>query len=125
MNKLIKFIPSALLVLPMVASAQATFDLQYFSGAGTSIIAFINGVLIPLVFALALLVFFWGVFTYFILGAGDEEKRTTGRTYMVYGILGFVIIVAIWGIVALVISLFGVGGGTTLQPPLAPTTGTP
>lgn len=116
MNKLIKYFPAAsALLLPALVLAQ-TPDTGYFRTLGTEVIDFINTILIPLVVALAVIVFLWGVFTYFILGASSEEKREVGRTYMLYGILGFVIIVALWGIVQIIVNLFGLTAG---EPPLS------
>ena len=65
-------------------------------------------IIIPVLFALALLLFVWGVINYFILGAGDEGKRETGRSYMLYAIIGLVAITAVWGIVNLLTEILGV-----------------
>ena len=63
------------------------------------VIDFINNILVPLVFALAFIVFIFGVFQYFILGAGNEEKREKGKSFMIYGIIGFFVMVSVWGLV--------------------------
>lgn len=89
---------AALALAPVVASAQ-------FGGINTfltDVSTFINGTLIPLVFAVALLVFLYGVFDYFILGGGDESKREEGRKLMLTAIIGFVVMVSIFGIVNLI-----------------------
>lgn len=72
-----------------------------------NIVQFMNSTLVPLIFAIAFLIFIWGIFKYFILGSDDEGSRETGRTYMMYGIAGFVIMVSVWGIVNLVAEGFG------------------
>ena len=66
----------------------------------------INNVLVPLVFAIAFLVFIWGVFQYFILSGGDKEKREEGQKLMLYGIIGFFVMVAVWGLVNILLSTF-------------------
>jgi len=53
---------------------------------------------ISVVFALALLFFFWGVAKY-ILSAGDEESVGTGRRFMVGGIVALLVMVSVWGLV--------------------------
>ncbi|GEM_PF-1607680 len=83
---------------------------------------FIDRFLIPFIFAIAFLVFVWGVYMYFIQGGGNDEKRKEGRTFILYGIGGFVIMIAIWGIVNVLIS--SLGFDTKGRPPL-PSFGTP
>lgn len=47
--------------------------------------------IIALIALAAFLVFAWGV-AEFILGAGDEEKRTVGRRHIMWGVIGLVIV---------------------------------
>lgn len=51
----------------------------------------------PIVFALALLFFFWGM-AQFILHAGDEDGREKGKQVMMWGIVALFVISTIWGI---------------------------
>lgn len=88
----------ALFALPVMAFAQFG-DVDAFF---LDINQFINGVLVPLVFAIAFLVFIWGVFNFFILGGGDEEKQKKGKSLMLYAIIGFVLMVSVWGVVNLI-----------------------
>ncbi len=93
------------LLLPNISFAGA--DLSWFQKA-TSEFSVLVDTIIPVLFALALLLFVWGVINYFILGAGDEGKRETGRSYMLYAIIGLVAITAVWGIVGLFTQILGV-----------------
>ena len=77
--------------------------------------AFINGTLIPLVFAIALLVFVYGMFQYFILGGSDEDNRETGRRLMLWAIVGFVAMVSIFGVVNLVAGGLGFSDDENIQ----------
>jgi len=77
--------------------------------------AFINGTLIPLVFAIALLVFIYGMFQYFILGGSDEDNRETGRRLMLWAIVGFVAMVSIFGVVNLVAGGLGFSDDENIQ----------
>ena len=99
------------LFAPLFAFAQA----GNLSGVKTfvqNIITFMNGTLVPAIFALAFLVFLWGMFKTFILGGHDEEKQSEGKQLMMYSIAGFVVMVSLWGIVNLVANGFGFAGGT-------------
>lgn len=101
----------ALMVLPGVAAAQFG-GINDFIG---DISSFINGTLIPLVFAVALLVFIYGIFKYFILGGGDEDSREEGKKLMVYAIVGFVIMVSVFGIVNLIAGGLGFSDDQDIQ----------
>lgn len=52
---------------------------------------------IELLFAIAFLVFIWGVFE-FIAGASDTTKRDKGRKHMIWGIIGLFIMLTAYGI---------------------------
>ena len=67
----------------------------------------INVALVPLIFAVAFIVFIWGVYTYFILGGGNSEKREEGRSFIIYSLIGFFIMLSVWGLVNLITFTFG------------------
>ena len=69
----------------------------------------ISGILVPIIFSLAALFFVWGVFNYFILGAGDSEKREQGRSFVIWGLLGMVVLFSVWSLVKIILSTFGIG----------------
>lgn len=117
-----KFIPAigVLYLLPVVALAQEFEPITEFIGGITN---FINSTLVPLVFAIAFLVFLWGVFKYFILGGSDEGKREEGRQLMLYAIIGFVLMISIWGIVNLLAGGLGLEGQSLEDLPQAPEVG--
>ena len=96
----------ALTLLPAVTFAQEE-NLGEIGSFLTTILGFINNILIPVVIGLALLVFIWGMFNYFILGGGDEGKRADGRQLMLYSILAFFMMVAIFAVVNLLTEGFG------------------
>ena len=98
MRFITKLFTSLAFLAPVLAFAAAG-DFTEVSNFIQSIIRFINGTLVPFVFAIAFLFFIWGIFTYFIRGSDDESKREEGRQYMMWGIIGFVIMVSVWGIV--------------------------
>ncbi len=89
------------------------FSLANFTKIFTSVTAFISEVLVPLVFAIALIVFIWGMFQYFIAGGADAEKRSQGRMLALWAIIGFAIMVAVWGLVSLITTTFGFDKAST------------
>jgi hypothetical protein len=87
-----------------------------------SIVGFINVYLIPFLFAIAFFVFIWGVFNYFVAGGANEEQRDKGKQLVMWGIIGFVIMVSVWGLVNLVTNTldFDENGGTPNLPTFDP-----
>ena len=125
---LVKITIFGVILLPYIAQAQLTAgeldSTEGFAGLFSGITELINNFLIPLMIAICVLAFIYGVFVYFISGSADEEKRTQGRSLMLYALLGFVAIVALWGIVAFLVGAFGFDSGQAdLKPPSGPPTG--
>lgn len=58
------------------------------------------GSVVPLLFALAFVVFIWGV-VQFIANSSDENKRAQGKQFMVWGLVGLFVMFSIWGLVQL------------------------
>lgn len=87
---------------------------SYIQGYAGLIIGFINSILVPLLLAVALLVFVWGIVKSFFL-EGDKG-REAGRMLILYGIIGFVVILSVWGLVALLANTFGLAPGSAAPP---------
>ncbi len=88
-----------------------------------SVTRFIGGVLIPLVFAVAFLTFIWGLFLYFVAGGADEEKRAQGKQLAIWGIVGFFVMVSVWGLVNIVRGTFRLDNQVPNLPGFTPGTG--
>ena len=81
---------------------------QFIGSGTTGVVGLLNVVVVPVIFALAFLVFVWGVVNYFIFNAGDETKRAEGRAFVLWGLLGMVVLFSVWGFVNLLLSTLGV-----------------
>ena len=62
---------------------------------------------IVLLFAVALLVFLWGVLQ-FVRGADDAEARTLGGRHILYGVIGMAIMLSAFGILRFITGTFGI-----------------
>ena len=82
----------------------------------TNILNLINGYIIPLLIAIAILAFFWGIIKY-IWGAGGGEAKAEAVKIITAGIIGLVVMLGVWGLVALVSNTLGIGGTTTIVHP--------
>jgi hypothetical protein len=101
------------------ATSGGGINLGVITPYSNGIINFINSILVPVLFAIAFIVFLWGVFKYFILGAADEKSRTDGKQFVLWGLIGFVVILSVWGIVTIVGQTLGLqlGGAAPFKPP--------
>ena len=59
--------------------------------------------IILVLFALALVLFFWGMIE-FMVNADNEEKRSVGKSHMLWGLIGLVIMFSVNGIVQILIN---------------------
>ncbi|MHB0865435.1 MAG: hypothetical protein ACYC1Y_00805 [Minisyncoccota bacterium] len=83
-----------------------------FVGSGTTgVIGLLNTVVVPIIFAFAFAAFIWGVYKYFILGADSETERAAGRQFVLWGIIGIVLLFSVWGFVNLLLSTLGFAPG--------------
>lgn len=102
---------AGLFALPLLASAQglARGDATGgdFGGLLGTILEFTNDVLIPFIIGIGFLVFVWGMFQYFIAGGANDEAKEKGKSLMIYAVLGFVLIIVLWGVVNLLATSTG------------------
>lgn len=101
--------------MPLVSLAAV----NNLSDAGSFVINTINNVLVPVLFAVAFIVFLWGAFKTFILGANSEEVKDQGKNLMLWGLIGFFVMVSIWGLVNILTGTVSFGNNA------GPTSGTP
>ena len=100
--------------LPLLAAAQV----RSIYDAGTKITEIINGVLVPMIFAIAFIVFIWGIVQAFLLK--DEEAREKGKSYILWGIIAMFIMVSVWGLVNILVGTFNLSSGGPSFIPGAP-----
>lgn len=62
---------------------------------------------VPLLFALAVAAFIWGVIQFY-LNPENEEKRKKGKSFIVGGLIALFVMVAMWGIVGIFTNTFKV-----------------
>ena len=74
-----------------------------------STIGSLFGFILPVLVALGVVYFVWGVIMYVI--ADGEEAKKKGRDSMIYGIIGLAVIIGLWGLVTIVLTTFGLNAG--------------
>ncbi|MES2315280.1 MAG: pilin [Patescibacteria group bacterium] len=125
-NKLMVLSGFVLASAPFVALAQTTGGTPTRCTGGSvttlqSLLCKFNellGAVLPFLIAIAVVIFVWGVIQYVI--ASDEEAKSAGRDRIIYGIIGLVVIVGLWGLVRLVTNTFGLNNQSNIQFPTVP-----
>lgn len=80
--------------------------------------------LIPIFFAIALIVFIWGL-VQFLLANGSEDKTEDGKRIMIWGIIALFVMASVWGLVNFLRGSFGFTGDKAgkIETPLVPVGG--
>ncbi len=68
--------------------------------------------IIPLIFALALMFFLWGVMKFIM--ANDSTKREEGRKFILGGLIGLFVMTSLWGIVRILGTTLGLDSAVPL-----------
>lgn len=61
--------------------------------------------IIPLLFALAVVAFIWGVIKYY-LNPENEEKKKEGKSFIVGGLIALFVMASMWGIIGIFTNTF-------------------
>jgi hypothetical protein len=65
--------------------------------------------LIELLFALAVVYFLYGALE-FIMNQENDEKKTTGKSHMLWGVIGITIMFGVWAILGIILNTFNISG---------------
>lgn len=74
------------------------------------IIVLINTVAVPLLLAVAFIMFLYGVAKAYIFSHGDPDEVKQGHQFVLWGVVGFAVMVSLWGLVNIVANTFGLQG---------------
>ncbi len=100
--------------IPMTALAQGP-NLGYLTTTASTLNT-LFGTLVAVVITLGLVIFLWGLVVV-MMGAGSEDSKQRGKRLMFWGIIILFVMVSVWGLVALLGSLTGIGQGGTITAP--------
>ena len=108
-KRLLKFVSvfSLTAFFPLVASAQVLGDIV------VTIQDFLNSI-VPVLIALGVVYFVWGV-VQFVIG-DNEEAKTKGKDRIIFGLIGFAVIIGLWGLVNIVVNSLGFEAGSLAAP---------
>lgn len=120
-------------LFPAMVSASATIIIGFGSGGSgagsagcttsgicqvaSTILFIINSVLVPLLFAIAFIVFLYGIAKAYIFSGGDAEAVKEGHKLVLWGVIAFAVMISLWGLVNVVANTFGLYGYSAPPPP--------
>ena len=92
-------------LLPFISLAAKSVDeiLNQFKNTLNTVIV--------IIFALATVVFGWGIVQYISAG-GNDEKLKAGRQHMLWGIIGMAVMMAVWGLAKILANYLGANDQT-------------
>lgn len=116
----------ATLFVPASALAGSAFNFSYSAGGcdvylcwlGGTILSVINGVFVPVLFAVAFIVFLYGIAKAYIFSNGEPAEVEKGHKLVLWGIVAFAVMISVWGLVNVVANTFGLSGYSA---PILPT----
>ena len=68
----------------------------------------ILGLIVPVLFSLSLVYFFWGVTQFILKDAGNDKTREDGKKKMIWGLIALFVFVSIYGILSAFGSAIGI-----------------
>ncbi len=85
-----------------------------------SMTCFLQNMILPLLFLMALAFFVWGVVKY--ISNTDSNEREEGQQFMVWGVIALAVMFSLWGLVNLLGVTFHIQGVTPTVPITRPQT---
>ena len=101
MKKTIKLAIALGFLLPSVVLA-AGKDLKYLVGI---VLEYVD-IAVYLIISLAILLFVWNIYKYFISGSDDVTAKKEAGLYVMWSIIGFFVILSLWGLVNILKNTF-------------------
>lgn len=78
-------------------------------GSGTTgIIGLFNTVVVPVIIAMAFAAFVWGVVNNYFIHGSEATSRKKGSVFILWGVIGLVVIFSVWGVVNILLSTLGI-----------------
>jgi uncharacterized membrane-anchored protein len=103
---------TALFAAPFMALAAGTELGDIFEKLGDLV-----QTLTPVIVAIALLAFFWGLAMYVLSFSGDDKEKKKGRDMMIYGVIVLFVMVSVWGLVQVLQNTFDIDTETNQEVP--------
>lgn len=110
-----KLVFTLMALTPVLAFAQQLTGVETFVDSIGRVVT----LALPIVVAIALLAFFWGLVK-FIFAQGNEEARGEGKKIMIWGLVALFVMVAVWGLVRFIGESLSIDTGGDIDIPTVP-----
>jgi len=105
-----KVIITALAFAPSIAFAQSLGNLNNLLNSVRGLV----NLALPIVVAIGLLTFFWGLVRFIFAGAEAKEE---GKSLMIWGVVALFVMVSVWGLVRFIGDALGIQQGQSIDVP--------
>ncbi len=95
----------SLALLPVISYAQTRTQVRDLKGLAGVITDYIQ-IAIYLIISLAILMFVYNVYKYFISGSDDVSAKKEAGLYVMWSVIGFFVMLSFWGLVNILINSF-------------------
>ena len=93
---------------------------NYFCWLGNLVLVTVNDVIVPVLFAIAFIVFLYGIAKAYFFSGGSEDAVSKGHRLILWGIIAFVVMISLWGMVNVVANTLGLAGYGAPILPMSP-----
>lgn len=98
-----------LAVAPVTYAASECASITDFAGVAACVVSFVTEALVPFLFAVALVVFTYGIINY-VRYADNESRRKEYLQLIIFSLIGLFFMVAVWAFAAMFAHFFGAQG---------------
>ncbi|OGG59069.1 hypothetical protein A3C89_01520 [Candidatus Kaiserbacteria bacterium RIFCSPHIGHO2_02_FULL_50_50] len=105
----------------LAATLPGTGLVKAGEGYAALFLNFVNGVLVPVLFAVIFLTFAWGVYQVWVKGANDADAKKKGGSLILNSVIGAVVILSFWGLVNFISGGLGLTDTGVQNVPKVPT----
>jgi hypothetical protein len=81
---------------------------QLVTDPKNGILAIITDILVPVLMAMCLVAFMWGVINYFLIHGSEEKSRAEGRQFMIWSVLALALMFSLWTVIKFLLSTLGI-----------------
>ncbi len=100
------------MINPSLLATVGTPDYTVLTPYGSLVISTINYIFVPTLFAIAFIVFLWGIAKAYIFSSGEPAEVAKGHKLILWGLIAFAVMLSVWGLVNILSDTLGLESTT-------------